>query len=238
MNLILFKEDEKLGFLNTEDYRAVHILTIIKSKPGDSLDFGIINGDIGELVITSITPNGILFTYKFTRKPPPLLPVTLIIGTPRPPVAKRLLKDLSTAGIKKIIMCATDLGEKTYLTSNLWKDKKYMKYIEDGASQAESTLLPELERNFSLKKALESIRPCCDKLAMDNISPDFKISEYSPEENEVVICIGAERGFSDRERDMLRSFDYSIFKMGERILRTETACHRVLGSVLTTMGLI
>lgn len=238
MNLILFKEDEKLGFLGIDDNRTKHILNIIKSTVGDYLDIGILNGKKGRMVITNIDIYGLKFTYNLNKESPGLYPITFIIGTPRPPVAKRLLKDLSTSGVKKIIMCATDLGEKTYLTSKLWKDEKYIDYIIDGGVQGESTIIPSVEKFFSLKRAIESLPLECDKLAMDNISPDLKISEYKPLNKEVVIAIGGERGFSDRERDMLRTEGFKVFKIGDRILRTETACHHVLGSVLTIKGLI
>ncbi len=238
MNLILFKEDENLGFLKIDVFRTKHILGIIKSSLGDSLDIGVINGKIGKLLITKIDETGITFNYDLNEEPPELLPITFIIGTPRPPVAKRLLKDLSTSGAEKIIMCATDLGEKTYLTSKLWTNEKYMEYVYDGGSQAESTLTPVIERYFSLKKAISSIPEDYDRLALDNISPDFKISSYKPINKKVVVCIGGERGFSDREREMLRDSGFSIFSLGNRVLRTETVCHAVLGSLLTTKGLI
>lgn len=238
MNLILFKEDESTDFLPINDYRTKHILNIIKSSVGDQLDMGILNGPKGKLTITEINGDGLFFQTELTGKSDDPYPVTFIIGTPRPPVAKRLLKDLSTSGVKKIIMCATDLGEKTYLTSKLWRDDNYLKYLYEGASQAESTLIPEIARFYSLKKALESIEGDCDRLAMDNINPDYNISSYKPEHKEVVICIGGERGFSDREREMLRDFNYKIFKLGSRVLRTETACHNVLGSILSSRDLI
>lgn len=238
MNLILFYEDEKLGYLPATDYRAKHINHIIKSKKGDTLDIGIINGLKGKLTITQVDNNGISFDFILDKQSPALYPVTFIIGTPRPPVAKRLLKDLSTSGIKKIIMCATDLGEKTYLTSKLWSNNKFMDYVIDGGVQGESTIIPEVNKYFSLKKAIESLPQKIDKLALDNISPDFPLSSYSPLNREVVICIGGERGFSDRERNMLKEYGFKIFKIGERVLRTETACHHVLGSILTMKGLI
>lgn len=238
MNLILFKEDESTNFLPIDDYRTQHILNIIKSSVGDKLDMGILNGKKGKLTITEINSDGLFFKTELTGLPDEPYPITFIIGTPRPPVAKRLLKDLSTSGVKKIIMCATDLGEKTYLTSKLWRDDNYLKYLYEGASQGESTLIPEITRFYSLKKALESIDRDCDKLAMDNVNPDYNISSYKPEYREVVVCIGGERGFSDRERDMLRDFNFNIFKLGSRVLRTETACHNVLGSILSIKGLI
>lgn len=235
MNLILFREDEPLGALPISDFRAKHILNIIKSSIGDTLDMGVVNSKKGKMTITEISSSHINFSYNLDTESPNLYPITLIIGTPRPPVAKRLLKDLSTAGVKKIIMCATDLGEKTYLTSKLWKDNNFMDYIYDGAAQAESTIIPKVSRFFSLKKALESIPENYNKLAMDNIDPDLNISEYERNNSETVVCIGGERGFSDRERVMLREYGYSIFSLGNRILRTESACHRVLGSLLTTL---
>ncbi|QEN06294.1 RsmE family RNA methyltransferase [Thiospirochaeta perfilievii] len=238
MNLILFKKEEELGFLPKDDARYKHIMDIIKVTIGDKLDFGIIGGKKGKITITRIEDRGFYFDYNLDNDSPALYPVTLIIGTPRPPVAKRLLKDLSTTGVEKIIMCATDLGEKTYLSSKLWKDQQYVEYIIEGGIQGESTLLPEIERYYSLKKAIESIPSDVDRLAMDNISPDLTLSSYIPKSKNVVICIGGERGFSDRERNILRDSGFSIFKIGERVLRTETACHHVLGSILTTMGLI
>lgn len=238
MNLILLEKEEEIGFFSIKDPRSDHILNIIKSEEGDTLDIGVIGGLKGKLTITKIDDKGITYKCNLDKESPKLYPVTFIIGTPRPPVAKRLLKDLSTSGVSKIVMCATDLGEKTYLTSNLWKDEKYMEYLIDGGVQAESTLIPTIERYFSLKKALESLPENIDRIAMDNIDPDFPISGYKPEFNETVVCIGGERGFSDRERAMLREFGFKIFKMGERVLRTETSCHLVLGSILTSRNLI
>lgn len=238
MNLILFKEYEELGFLDKNDSRTKHIIDIIKPDIGDVLDMGILNGNKGHMTIYKVDENGIYYTYILDKKSPNLNDITFIIGTPRPPVAKRLLKDLSTSGVSKIIMCATDLGEKTYLTSKIWKDEKYLEYIIDGGMQGESTLVPTVEKFFSLKKAIETIDSEYDKLAMDNISPDFTISNYLPNKNKVVIAIGGERGFSDRERIMLKENDFKIFKMGDRVLRTETACHHVLGAISVIRGLI
>ncbi|MGL1892047.1 MAG: 16S rRNA (uracil(1498)-N(3))-methyltransferase [Spirochaetaceae bacterium] len=238
MNLILFKDDETLGFLDASDYRTIHINKIIKSCIGDTLDIGVIGGKKGKMTIKSISTKGIDFEYKLTADSPGLYPITLIIGTPRPPVAKRLLKDLSTSGVEKIIMCATDLGEKTYLTSKLWREEQYINYVIDGGIQGESTIIPEVDKFYSLKKAIDSIPDGYDRLAMDNISPDLTLSSYKPINDKVVICIGGERGFSDRERELLKDSGYSIFKIGDRILRTETACHHVLGSILTIKGLI
>ncbi|MBN2618645.1 MAG: RNA methyltransferase [Spirochaetales bacterium] len=238
MNLILFTIDEDLNFLSINDKRTKHILEIIKPEVNSTLDYGIVNKEKGKLKIINIDDKGIYFEVQPIESNDEFYPITLIIGTPRPPVAKRLIKDLTTSGVEKIIMCATDLGEKSYLTSNLWKDNNYLENVYEGCSQGESYLVPKIEKYFSLKKALESIDYNGNKIALDNISPDFNISNFRPEHLKSVVVIGGERGFSDREREMLKEFNYNIFKMGNRVLRTETVCHQIVGSILTLSKLI
>lgn len=239
MNLILFKSDESLTSLPLSDHRAIHIISIIKPEIGDTLDIGVINGLKGKMTIKEITDKHIIFSTKLNDNSAETLPITLIIGTPRPPVAKRLLKDLTTIGVGEIIMTATDLGEKTYLTSRLWKDEKYMEYIYDGCSQAEVTKAPRVERYFSLKKALESTEgTLSNKIALDNIRPTEKLKDLTLSEKKSVVVIGGERGFSNRERDMLEEYGYTLFSMGERVLRTETVCHMIMGHLLTAANLI
>jgi RsmE family RNA methyltransferase len=40
----------------------------------------------------------------------------------------------------------------------------------------------------------------------------------------VVLAIGSERGWSERERDMLEAAGFLRLSLGSRALRTETAC--------------
>jgi len=239
MNLILFKEGEDLLKLNAQDHRYIHIVNIIKPKIGDTLDFGVIGGKKGKLNILNLTNEFISFLPEFnSEKPDSLYPITLIIGTPRPPVAKRLLKDLTTSGIKRIIMTGTDLGEKTYLTSNLWTNDNYMEYVHLGLSQGETTLEPRIDTYFSLDKSLDNIDTDVDLIALDNVSPSRKISSFKPAKNDVIVAIGGERGFTDRERELLISKGFNLFSMGSRVLRTETVTHQIVGTLLNAKNLI
>lgn len=238
MNLILFDIDDNLNFLPIDDKRTKHMINIIKVKVGQTLDAGVINGSQGKINIEDIRKDGIYFNSTFDIKPEPLYPITLIIGTPRPPVAQRLLKDLTTAGVKRVIFTGTDLGEKTYLTSKLWRDNLYLNYIKDGLSQAENPTMPLIEKNFSVLKSIKSLPLDCDKLLLDNISPDFRISDYKPVSKEVVVAIGGERGFTDREREIFTQNGFKSFSLGDRVLRTESVCHQIVGITLSKLGLI
>ena len=54
----------------------------------------------------------------------------------------------------------------------------------------------------------------------------------------VVAAIGSERGWTDRERDVLEGAGFSLCSMGTRILRTETAATVASSIILDAMGFL
>jgi RsmE family RNA methyltransferase len=56
------------------------------------------------------------------------------------------------------------------------------------------------------------------------VSPDGSLALLSGLGQSLVLAVGCERGWSDRERDKLEAAGFLRLSMGERALRTETAC--------------
>ena len=242
MNLLLFREGEWQSPLSAADKRVIHIKKILRASEGDRLEAGVIGGPLGTAVIEKIPEDGsIQLSFQAEREPDTLYPITLLVGTPRPPTARRLLKDLSTAGIERIIFCGTDLGEKSYLTSSLWVKEEYKEAVLEGISQGKTTMPPEVMKFYSLFKAIgtmDSFNREWDRLALDNVSPDLPLKDYTPSAGSCCLAIGPERGWSDRERQMLRDKGFSVCSMGSRVLRTETACHMGLSLIEAARGII
>jgi len=239
MNLILFKPGEWENPIPRKDPRNVHIRKILKASAGDTLTAGIVNGAMGTALLEEITSDGAMrFAFTPRTDPAPLSPVTMIIGIPRPPTARRLLKDLTTAGIRRIIFTGTDLGEKSYLTSRLWTREEYRDAVLEGASQGKTTLLPEVVKLYSLYKAIGLLDDRTDRLALDNVEPEIPLKDYIPSKDETCLAIGPERGWSDREREMLREGGFSVCSLGDRVLRTETASHMGCALVQAARGYI
>jgi 16S rRNA (uracil1498-N3)-methyltransferase len=235
MNLILFSKEEIIKPLSASDPRYIHIKNILKIGKNETFDSGIINGPSGIAVIRSVDKNELFFQFFAKSESSPLYPVTLIIGTPRPPTARRLLKDMTSAGIDRIWFTGTELGEKSYLTSKIWKEKKYMEYVIEGAQQGESTLLPEIRRFHSLKQCLEALEPGI-KCALDNNESSQSISTFQGNIKRTVLAIGSERGWTEKERNLLKGNDFTLLSMGSRVLRTETACSMGIGLILSSMN--
>ncbi|MDR0496118.1 MAG: 16S rRNA (uracil(1498)-N(3))-methyltransferase, partial [Treponema sp.] len=61
-------------------------------------------------------------------------------------------------------------------------------------------------------------------VALDNVRSEGSLTLLSALGQPVVLAVGCERGWSDRERDELEKAGFLRLSMGSRALRTETAC--------------
>jgi len=239
VNLILFAAEE-VGpegvLLKKKDPRAEHLVKVLRKKPGDDFDAGLLGGNIGTGRLRAVNADGTLCCdLHLPSPPPPRLPLRVAVGFPRPIQLRRLLRDLSNLGVAAIDLLATDRGEKSYRDTTLLTDGGARAALIEGAAQARDTLLPLLATWPSLDAWLAA-RPWSDPAATagadaaillaapDNVDPQGSFSALKTGAAAAVIAVGAERGWSDRERAGLESAGFLRLSMGSRALRTETAC--------------
>jgi 16S rRNA (uracil1498-N3)-methyltransferase len=238
MNLILFEPGEIGKPIPRGDRRYSHITNVLRLSPGDGFDAGILNGPTGRALVTGMTDREIRFEFTPGTEPPPLFPVTLLLGFPRPICARRILKDLTTLGVERILLCGTDKGEKSYRESRIWTAGEYRDHLREGAEQAWSTRLPEVSFHWSVRAALGSVPDDAVRIALDNYESEVRLSRFGPIPGRCVLAIGSERGWSDAEREVLRGAGFRIADLGPRVLRTETACLSAVTLALAAMNLM
>jgi Uncharacterized protein conserved in bacteria len=142
MNICLFTPEEISKPLESRDERAVHIKKILGKKEGDTFTAGVIEGNAGLSTITKIGAAGepdegkIYFSFEAKSDGKPLFPLNMIIGFPRPIQLKRLLRDMAALGVQSVSLAGTELGEKSYLKSNLSQPEEIYKMLLDGTVQA------------------------------------------------------------------------------------------------------
>ena len=159
MNLILFSAEEAETSpirLRTGDPRVVHLLKILKAKEGTLFDAGIIDGAAGKAVVAAVTKDGVEITFSPEGDPPPLHPLTLILGLSRPQTVKKVLKEATALGVSGFIITGTQRGEKGYAESSALKPESIRKILIEGAQQAFCTRLPEVEITPNLDAALRA----------------------------------------------------------------------------------
>lgn len=238
--MLFLDEGEASSPLCLSDPRVRHILKVLKKVEGDQILAGTPDGAIGAARIESCDDTGMRFSFIPERSAPALQPITLLLGFPRPIQAKRILKDLTSLGVGRIILSGTDLGEKSYFQSDFFKDKEYRQALIEGAQQAANPRLPMVETAWTLARALDTIGGNGGRWAFDpyRAGSNFGSATLAPARVDapLVLAIGSERGWSETELDLLAGYGFAFARLGERILKSETAAVAAVCLALARLG--
>ncbi len=235
MNIILFEKGA--GSFEKGDERYEHLKKVLKAKEGSAFSAGVINGEAGTAVITSMDEKQICFDFKSEKNDPALMPLTVLLAEVRPICMRRILRELCSLGVKKLILTISDLGEKSYSSAGLYTSGEYKDILLSGAMQGGHTGVTEVVFADSAQKAIETTEDSA-KLLLDNVVGTRSFSSLDLEGQEVTLAIGPERGWSERERELFLSSSFIPVKMGDHIMRTETAAVASAALALNSMKLI
>ncbi|MCF7688818.1 MAG: 16S rRNA (uracil(1498)-N(3))-methyltransferase [Cephaloticoccus sp.] len=224
LNLVLFNRQEIDHPLPLTDHRAMHLLSVLHRRPGDSFDAGIINGPKGKGTLLELGPDHLSFTFSGTEEPPPVDPIALLIGLPRPQTARKILQETTTLGVAALHFVRTEKGEPSYADSNLWHSLEWRRHVTAGAAQAFCTQVPIVSHGQPLPEAIDLLPAGGNRIALDNYEAPTRFSDYQlADKLPTVVAFGAERGWSAKEREMLRNNGFTFAHLGPRVLRLETA---------------
>lgn len=249
MNIVLFENSEINLHLSIDDNRAKHIIQILHKKEGEFFDAGIIGGKAGKAKILKIDETGLNFEFTEETDGKPLYPLSMIIGFPRPIQLKRLFRDMAGLGTESIHLTGTELGEKSYMQSNIVEKGTAYNLLKEGTIQAKSTHIPELILHQNLSECVEKILKTnySEKtilIALDNVQSKISLTDFLDKFNEnlenykIFAAIGSERGWTDKELNFLVQKGFTLCSMGTRVLRTETASTVAASIILSKMGVL
>lgn len=256
------------ALLPRSDRRHEHLRKVLKKGQGDEVDAGLAwlepfapaPGSLGKAKIERLDDSGLVLSYEAEGEAPPLAPIRLILGFPRPIQATRIFKDLSSLGVADLRLTGTELGEKSYLESSFFRSKEYRRPLLEGAEQAANPRLPRVSQYWTLARCLDAL---CDKPnAGDRDEPDWASGAFialHPDKDApnlgafrtgafhggphaglqpVTLAIGSERGWTDAEMELLGERGFETRSLGKRILKTETASVTAVAIVLSALGLM
>lgn len=244
MNLILFELAETNVPLPRDDPRARHILDVLRRDVGDTFDAGLVNGPRGKGTLVAIETDHLKLTFAWGEAPPPLDPIILVIGLPRPQTARKILQEATTLGVQGLHFFRSEKGEANYGQSTLWSSGEWRRHLLAGAAQAFDTRLPEVTHGQSLPEILALLPSSSTRAALDNYEAGLPLSQFHAASeitglaSPVILALGPERGWSATERDLLRANRFTIAHLGSRVLRTETACVAAAALIKGQLGLM
>jgi len=224
MNIILFSASEVELPLPRRDARARHILTVLRRQPGDQFDAGLIDGPRGKATLVAVESEALRLSFAWGEPPLALAPLRLILGLPRPQTARDLLREGTALGVAAMDFVRTARGEASYAQSSLWTSGEWRELLVTGAAQAFCTRLPSVRHGHSLAAAIAAVPDGYTRLALDNYEASTALADLVlPDSPGVVLALGAERGWTDTEREQLRQNGFQFVHLGPRVLRLETA---------------
>jgi RsmE family RNA methyltransferase len=217
--------------LPVRDPRAIHLLKTLHKTSGDTFTAGLLGGKRGTGTITSLAPLAVILTLN--EEPLHRFAIRLGVGFARPIQLRRIFREASNFGLESVSVFGCSLGDKSYLQTTLFEDGGAQQAMIEGAVEARDTRLPALRRFGGIdgwlaaldeEDALASYR----RIALDNVNAQGSFFDAvrcrMPEGAGVTLAVGSERGWSDGERALLEKSGFIRLSIGERALRTETAC--------------
>lgn len=234
MNIILF--DKGVRRFDAADDRYKHIRDVLGLGVGDTFTAGEYDACRGQATITRFDGSGLEFTFDEGPYDGYMYPLTLLLASVRPICMKRILREVVSLGVGRIVVTNSALGEKSYLSSGLYRTDEHLEIMRSGAMQSGHTGMSGILFIPSLEKAAASCSGDAHAIVLDIDADARPLASMDLSTGPVTLAIGGERGWSDDERGLFRRLGYVTASMGDRILRSETAAVAGVALALSRMS--
>jgi 16S rRNA (uracil1498-N3)-methyltransferase len=232
MNLVLLEPSD---FMDTNRVqlagrRLEHVLKVHRAEKGTQLRVGLVNGKLGLGVIERIDSSALEMRVQLDTDPPAALPLRLILALPRPKVLNRTIAAAASMGIREIDIINAWRVEKAYWDSPRLSQENLRLQSIFGLEQACDTMLPSIRLHklftpFVREQLPEGVQ---EKIAL-LANPGALMAAPRHVTQPVILAIGPEGGFIDREVETFRDIGFTEVSLGSRVLRVETALAFLIG---------
>lgn len=221
--------------LSKEDF--FHISKVMRMKVGDEFEF-VSNNKVYLVQITSFTPFETRIIEEIKEDHELKNKLILAFAPLKGDHFDLVLQKATELGAHEIIILNTERTVKV-ISKDQFESKKdrYLKILKEASEQSKRSMIPTLNclNLTELNKVNASLKLLAyEKEAGDTSSFYGELNKVSPTDS-IIIVIGPEGGFSEKEVTYLNSIGYDNISLGKRILRAETASMyalSVIGSYL------
>lgn len=237
MNRILFSQEEAQAdtVVKLTDFRAEHIRKVLRSKEGDLLQTGVINGPIGISRVERIADEGIWLRPHHTQSAPEPW-MDLLLAVPRPKELRRLWAQLAALGVGRIVILSAFRAERNYFSSQWVAPAFYTPLLIEGLMQAGASRLPEVHIRKLFKPFVEDELEGMFPKTMRLLAHPGETMQCRVEVPDAscrpLLAVGPEGGWTDYERLTLIEHGFIPFSLGERTLRTSTATIALIAALM------
>jgi len=235
MNIVLLRENDWTNgnIVRLVDYRAHHLINVIKVEINQTLRVGLINGHRGSANVKHLGENMVELEVTLSEAPLPRHPVHLVLALPRPKMLRRVFRSVAEFGVAELHLIHSYRVEKSYWQSPYLDEDKIEMALIQGLERAGDTVLPRVHQHKRFKPFVEDELP--------DISQDRSLLIAHPGTGQALpsdtttpttLLVGPEGGFIDYEVDLAQKAGATAVSLGSRILSVDTAVCAVLAREL------
>lgn len=241
MNLLLVEPGEVGGdgVILLGDRRAEHLRRFIGVTVGSTVKAGVIAGRTGSAEVLADDGTTISLRLSLTGPVSVPLPISLVLAVPRPKVLTRVIETAAAFGVRRIDLTNSWRVEKAYLQSPRLSAEALAYAVRFGAEQGATTHVPPVELHERLmglldaRWAVPTAAPATKLIAHPDAPPIEAAALTWP----LVLALGPEGGWIQRELDTFVERGFTPVSIGTPILRVEAALAAVLGQLLVLQRL-
>ncbi|ASK63148.1 16S rRNA (uracil(1498)-N(3))-methyltransferase [Virgibacillus phasianinus] len=231
-------QDDRLTITGDD---AHHIIRVMRGEIGDELICNHPSGFavLGEVMALEQQEVAVFIKSKLEEKVELPVYVTIAHGLPKGDKLEYVLQKGTELGASAFIPFKADRSIVKWDGKKASKKMaRFAKIVKEASEQSHRNRIPQVSSIMGI-----------EELIAETMDYDVKIFAYEEEaktdqfvsfskivsklrmNQQIVVCIGPEGGFSDKEVTLLKKNDFHSVRLGPRILRTETAPLYVLASI-------
>ncbi len=228
MNLLLLWPDEIAadGSIRLRDYRAQHLLNVLRAEVGQTLVAGCANTSIGTATVLERSDTSVLVQYDARHQVEETQPRCLLLAIPRPKVLSRCLEHAAALGYTKIGLFRCYRVEKAHLGSHKLAEEDMRRHVLHGIEQARRVTVPEVRVFGRFNPFVQDVLPTWVPDAhrfVAHPTATKALSEQSLNGAGFSLAVGPEGGFIPYEVQQFEALGFTAISAGEAPLRVESA---------------
>lgn len=233
MNLILITPDDLITPTHArirDARRLEHIRQVHGATVGENYKVGLLNGAMGNGELLSISEACVELALDLHQTPPEPLPITLVLGLPRPKMLRRIFQTIATLGVKQLHLINSYRVEKSYWQTPFLEPDAIREQLILGLEQGCDTQLPQVHLHQRFKPFVEDELPAIIAGSKALVAHPYTDHPCPRDvDHHLSLAVGPEGGFISYEIELLEKIGFAPVHLGARIMRVETAIPYLLG---------
>ena len=242
MRLTRVYVDAPLGvglMVELPEHAAAHLVRVLRLREGDVCVLFNGNGHDYDARITSIGKRGVQVEVSSARRIDNESPlsITLLQGIARGEKMDLILQKATELGVTRIIPVHSDSSEvKLEGARSIKRLAHWRGVVASACEQSGRATLPEVNEPAPLLSAVGAAGLPVARYTLSPLAEGGIDSVTVANENQLLIAVGPEGGWSERDLQTLDNAGFIGLRLGPRILRTETAGLAAIAALQMRLG--